>query len=97
MKKSRWTLYDKYLVMADSSRVLKGNYHGYLNFKIVLDVLNTLYTKRTNSYLYNGDIVNFNLGHTDIEAILNSWNESEYHPRFELVRYISGRLNLKNI
>ena len=97
MKKSRWTLYDKYLVMADSSRILRGTYASFLNFKLVLDVINTLYTKRTNSHLYDGEIVNFNLAHTDIESILNSWNESEYHPRFELVRYISGRLNLKII
>ena len=88
MKKSRWSTYDKYLVMADSSRVLKGSYPAYIN---------TLYTKRTNSYLYNGDVVNFNVKHADIEAILNSWNEVEYHPRFDLIKYISSRLNLKII
>ena len=97
MKKSRWSTYDKYLAMADSSRVLKGSYPAYINFKIVLEVLNTLYTKRTNSYLYNGDVVNFNVKHADIEAILNSWNEVEYHPRFDLIKYISSRLNLKII
>ena len=54
MKKTRWSGYAKYLVFADKSNVLKGSYNSYVNFKECLEVLNTLFTKRTSSYLYNG-------------------------------------------
>ena len=56
MKKNRWTGYDRYLVLADSSRTLRGTYASYINFKQVLEVLNNLVTKRTTQYLYNGAI-----------------------------------------
>ena len=97
MKKVRWSGYDKYLVLADSSQVLKGNYNGYLNFKDVIGVINTLITKRTNQYLYNGEVIQFSMKQGDIESIMNCWDEAEYHPRFDLIRYVSNKMNLKNI
>ena len=45
MKKTRWSGYDKYLVFSDKTNVLKGNYNGYLNFRDVMEVVNTLHTK----------------------------------------------------
>jgi len=66
-------LYDKYLVMADSSRILRGTYASFLNFKLVLDVINTLYTKRTNSYLYDGEIVNLEGDLSDINLNNLTW------------------------
>ena len=97
MKKVRWSGYDKYLVLADSSQVLKGNYNGYLNFKDVIGAINTLITKRTNQYLCNGEVIQFSMKQGDIESIMNCWDEAEYHPRFDLIRYVSNKMNLKNI
>jgi hypothetical protein len=97
MKKTRWSGYAKYLVFADKSSVLKGSYNSYVNFKECLEVLNTLFTKRTSSYLYNGDLIQFNLRQGDIESIYNSWHESEYRKSFDYIRFIANKLNLKTI
>ena len=97
MRKSRWQSYDRYLVLSDSSKILRGTYASYLNFKQVLEVLNNLVTKRTTQYLYNGEMINFGLKQSEIESILACYNEVEYHPSFEKIRFISSRLNLKNI
>jgi hypothetical protein len=97
MRKARWQNYDKYLVLADSSRSLRGTYASYLNFKQVLEVLNTLVAKRTTQYLYNGEMINFGLKQSEIESILACYNEVVYHPSFDKIRFISNRLNLKNI
>ena len=97
MIKSRWQSYDNYLVLSDSSKILRGTYASYLNFKQVLEVLNNLVTKRTTQYLYNGEMINFGLKQSEIESILACYNEVIYHPSFEKIRFISNRLNLKNI
>ena len=97
MRKSRWQSYDRYLVLADSSRTLRGTYACYINFKQVLEVLNNLVTKRTTQNLYNWEMLNFGLKQSEIESILACYNEVEYHPSFEKIRFISSRLNLKNI
>ena len=69
MKKVRWTGYDKYLVFADKTNVLKGNYNGYINFKDVMDVVDKLHAKRNNSYLYNGELLTFDIKQGDIESL----------------------------
>jgi|TARA_Y100000310_G_scaffold322813_1_gene382341 hypothetical protein len=98
MKKNRWTGYDRYLVFSDKTRVLKGNYNGYLNFRSVVEVVNTLHTKRSSTYLYNGELLTFNnISQTEIETIFNSWNECEYRRGFDKVRLIANKLNLKRI
>ena len=97
MRKARWKSYDRYLVLADRSRTLRGTYASYMNFKQVLEVLNNLVTKRTTQYLYNGEMINFGLKQSEIESILACYNDVIYHPSFEKIRFISNRLNLKNI
>jgi|TARA_R110000824_G_scaffold214789_8_gene401028 hypothetical protein len=97
MRKSRWSSYDKYLVLADSSTALQGTYASYMNFKRVLEVLNNLVAKRTTQYLYNGDMINFGMKQSEMESILACYDEVEYHPRFDNIRLISNKLNLKII
>ena len=97
MRRARWQSYDKYLVLADKSRVLRGTYASYINFKQVLEVLNNLVAKRTTQYLYNGEMINFGMTQGEIESILACWDSVQYHTRFDNIRFISNRLNLKNI
>ena len=97
MKKTRWSGYDKHLVFSDKTNVLKGNYNGYLNFRDVMEVVNTLHTKRNTSYLYNGDLIQFNLRQGDVESIYNSWHESEYRQSFDYIRFVANKLDIKII
>jgi|TARA_B100001758_G_scaffold133943_1_gene115320 hypothetical protein len=97
MKKVRWTGYDKYLVFADKTNVLKGNYNGYINFKDVMDVVDKLHAKRNNSYLYNGELLTFDIKQGDIESLYNSWHEGEYRRGFDVVRKVANKLNFKII
>ena len=97
MKKTRLSGYDKYLVFSDKSSVLKGNYNGYLNFRDVMEVVNNLHAKRNTSYLYNGELINFNIKQSDIESIYNSWNECEYRKSFDYIKFISNKLDFKII
>ena len=97
MKKTRWSGYDKYLVFSDKSSVLKGNYIGYLNFRDVMEGGNNLHAKRNTSYLYNGELINFNIKQSDIESIYNSWNECEYRKSFDYIKFISNKLDFKII
>jgi len=98
MNKSRWTGYDTYLVFSDKTWVLNGNYNGYMNFRVVMEVVSTLHTKRNNTYLYNGELLTFNnVAQGDIETIFNSWNECEYRRGFDKVRLIANKLNIKRI
>ena len=97
MKKSQWSNYAKYLMLADSSEVLRGTYNGYVNYREVCEILKTLVTKRTTSYLYNGEVVTFDLTQTQLGVIFDTINDTEYVLGFDHIRHIANRLKIKTI
>ena len=59
MKKSRWTDYEKYLVLSDNSGArLHGTYMNFQDFKRVVEVVTSMAkSQRQNVHLRDGEIV----------------------------------------
>ena len=77
MKKSRWTDYERYLVLSDNSGTrLKGTYEHFQDFKRVVEVLTSMSkSQRQNVHLRDGEIVSLEgkgISTTDANTILTT-------------------------
>ena len=97
MDNSKMNDYERYLVLASYEPVLSGGYEGFVNLREVVSVLEGISQKQNTSYLYNGELINFNIKQSDIESIYNSWNECEYRKSFDYIKFISNKLDFKII
>ena len=67
MEMKNWSDYDKYLILADNSygkHKIKDTYESFLNYKIVIDVINRIKSSRSDIALSSDFIVGFP-GETD--------------------------------
>ena len=46
--------YEKYLLVADKTKMLGGTYPKYLKTKALMSSLNSMAGKQSNTYIYNG-------------------------------------------
>ena len=75
MEKVKWSDYDKYLVLADKSHgknKIRDTYESFLNFKIVLEVLNSISFTDKSTYSYNNNIYNKKITSEDARKILGN-------------------------
>ena len=59
MEMGKWSDYDKYLILADNSygkHKIKDTYESFLNYKIVIDVINRIAFTDKETYSYNNNI-----------------------------------------
>ena len=58
MKKSRWSDYERYLVLADNAvGRLQGTYMHFQDFKKVVEAINTLAKSQKTNILVDGELV----------------------------------------
>ena len=67
--------YDKYLILADNSygkHKIKDTYESFLNYKIVIDVINRIAFTDKSTYSYNNDIYKKKITSEDAKKILGN-------------------------
>lgn len=58
MKKSRWSDYDRYIVLSDNSQgKLRGTYLNYQDFKRVVEALTSMAQSQKTNLLVDGELV----------------------------------------
>ena len=65
--------YDKYLILADNSygkHKIKDTYESFLNYKIVIDVINRIAFTDKSTYSYNNNIYKKKITSEDAKKIL---------------------------
>ena len=75
MEKNKWSEYDKYLVLADNSHgkhKIRDTYESFLNYKIVMDVINRIAFTDKSTYSYNNNIYNKKITSDDARKILGN-------------------------
>ena len=75
MEIGKWGDYDKYLILADNSygkHKIKDTYESFLNYKIVMDVINRIAFTDKSTYSYNNDIYKKKITSEDAKKILNN-------------------------
>ena len=64
--------YDKYIILASNSKVLSGDYTGFVNFREVVEVAENISTKQIDTYLYNGEHYTLPIKLSELAHILNA-------------------------
>ena len=75
MEKNKWSEYDKYLVLADNSHgkhKIRDTYESFLNYKIVMDVINRIAFTDKSTYSYNNDIYSKKITSEDAKNIISN-------------------------
>ena len=100
MKKSRWTDYERYLVLSDNSGTrLKGTYEHFQDFKRVVEVLTSMSkSQRQNVHLRDGEIVSLEgkgISTNDANTILTNIYECKWTPVTEKVLRVANAMGLQ--
>ena len=75
MEIGKWSDYGKYLILADNSHgknKIRDTYESFLNFKIVMDVINRISFTDKSTYSYNNDIYKMKITSEDAKKILDN-------------------------
>ena len=75
MEMGKWGDYGKYLILADNSHgkhKIKDTYESFLNYKIVIDVINRISFTDKSTYSYNNNIYKMKVTADDAKKILNN-------------------------
>jgi len=89
--------YDKYVILASHSKVLSGDYTGFVNFKEVVEVAENISTKQIDTYLYNGEHYKLPIKITELNHILESIQTGKVNSHFDKVKKLSHQLGIRKI
>ena len=97
MKVANMSDYEKYLLIADSTYRLSGGYQGFVNFRDVLKLIRTMFSKQSTTYEYNNSFYTSKLTITEMGTIINSFDLGVYRRGFNLVRSIANQIAIGKI
>ena len=99
MKKSRWTDYDRYLVLSDNSvGRLHGTYLHFQDFKKVVEAVNTLAKSQKTNILVDGELISLQgrkVSPNDANTILTNIYECKWTPVTEKVLRVANAMGLQ--
>jgi len=91
-----WSDYAKYLVLSDRSNCkLKGTFIHYLNFKIVIELLNRISYTDKLTYSYGNDIYKRNVDSTEGRSILNNIESCKWNDVTKKILLVASQLKLQ--
>tara|TARA_B100000287_G_scaffold160678_1_gene151561 strand:+ start:3601 stop:3894 length:294 start_codon:yes stop_codon:yes gene_type:complete len=96
MEKTKWSDYDKYLVLSDKSNcILGGTYSHFLNFKKVLEVVKNIAHSDKSSYLHDGNIYSRKVTSADAKRILDNVLDCKWTSTISQMKLIGNQLGVK--
>ena len=99
MKKSRWTDYDRYIVLSDNSYGrLRGTYMNFQDFKKVVEAINTMAKSQKTNILVEGELVSLQgrkISPNDANTILTNIYECKWTPVTEKMLLVANAMGLK--
>ena len=98
MEKNKWSEYDKYLVLADNSHgkhKIRDTYESFLNYKIVMDVINRIAFTDKSTYSYNNDIYSKKITSEDAKKILDNVSSCKWTRNTAKLQIVASQLLLK--
>jgi len=98
MEMGKWSDYDKYLILADNSygkNKLKDTYESFLNYKIVMEVINRIAFTDKSTYSYNNDIYKKKITSEDAKKILGNVLNCKWTRTTAKLKIVASQLLLK--
>ena len=80
--------YENYLLVADKTKMLGGTYPKYLKTKALMSSLNSMVSKQSNTYIYNGESYVSSLTNAEISKIQSAFDYGTYNSSIEKLKYI---------
>jgi hypothetical protein len=80
--------YEKYLLIAEKTKMLGGTYPKYLKTKALMSSLNSMAGKQSNTYIYNGETYVSSLTPVEINKIQSAFDFGTYNSSIEKLKYI---------
>ena len=98
MKKSRWSDYERYLVLADNAvGRLQGTYIHFQDFKKVVEAINTLAKSQKTNILVDGELVSLQgrkVSPNDANTILTNIYECKWTPVTEKMLLVANAMKM---
>ena len=96
MKMEKWSEYDKYVVLADrSAGEIAATYESFLNYKKVMEVLNSMGYTDKSTYSYNNNIYNKKITSEDARKIVRNASECKWNHQTEKLKIIARQIGLR--
>ena len=89
--------YDKYLILADNSygkNKLKDTYESFLNYKIVMDVINRIAFTDKSTYSYNNNIYSKKITSDEAKKILGNTLNCKWTSTTAKLKIVGHQLGL---
>jgi len=97
MEMKNWSDFDKYLILADSSygkHKIRDTYESFLNYKVVMDVINRIAFTDKSTYSYNNNIYNKKITSEDAKKILGNVLNCKWTSTTAKLKIIGHQLGL---
>ena len=80
--------YENYLLVSQHTKMLGGTYPKYLKTKALMSSLNSMVSKQSNTYIYNGESYVSSLTGQEIQKIQSALDFGTYNNSIEKLKYI---------
>jgi hypothetical protein len=80
--------YENYLLVSCETKMLGGTYPKYLKTKQLMSSLNSMVSKQSNTYIYNGESYVSSLTGQEIQKIQSALDFGTYNNSIEKLKYI---------
>ena len=80
--------YENYILVSQHTKVLGGTYAKYLKTKSLMSSLNSMVSKQSNTYIYNGESYVSSLTNPEIQKIQSAFDFGTYNNSVEKLKYI---------
>jgi hypothetical protein len=91
------TGYEKYLLLASRESSLTGGYQGYIGIQEVISVLELMSQKQETSYLYKDKLLHSSLTITEINTILECWEDGKYRSGLKKIKRVANQIGVRTI
>jgi hypothetical protein len=80
--------YENYLLVSMDTKMLRGTYPHFLKCKALMSTLNSMVSKQSNTYIYNGESYVSSLTGQEIQKIQSAFDFGTYNNSVEKLKYI---------
>ncbi len=89
--------YERYLILASHAHILSGGYQGYMGIRDVIEVLKLMSQKQQTSYLYNDEFKTSGLSITEVNTILDCWDDGKHRIGFNKIKLLANQMGVRDI
>ena len=80
--------YENYLLVSGETKMLRGTYPHFVKCKALMSSLNSMVSKQSNTYIYNGESYVSSLTGQEIQKIQSAFDFGTYNSSIEKLKYI---------